>query len=196
MRGSMRQHFQRREIAALATLPGAPNAPTLNSPADGATGIGTSPTLSVGRVRSGRQRDDGDLLRSTVRQRQLRPDRTEHGCRSGTNDDHLVVESRCRSEVRVVRHRQRRDDHHDRPDLDVPHHPERRSRVRGAGDIADCARTQDEATAAIISGIHGTVWTAGDNVYPDGDGGQLHELLRAQLGRRDQGAYTSGPGQP
>ena len=36
------------QIAALATPPGAPNAPTLNSPADGATGVGTSPTLSVG----------------------------------------------------------------------------------------------------------------------------------------------------
>ncbi len=38
------------QIATLAsTSPnGAPNAPTLNAPANGATGIGTSPTLSVG----------------------------------------------------------------------------------------------------------------------------------------------------
>jgi Concanavalin A-like lectin/glucanases superfamily/Bacterial Ig domain/Cadherin-like domain/Putative Ig domain/Calcineurin-like phosphoesterase len=38
----------------------------------------------------------------------------------------------------------------------------------GAGDIADCGRTQDEATAALIGGIQGSVWTAGDNVYPNG----------------------------
>ena len=39
----------------------------------------------------------------------------------------------------------------------------------GAGDIADCGRTQDEATAAVIGAIDGNVWTAGDNVYPNGD---------------------------
>ena len=38
----------------------------------------------------------------------------------------------------------------------------------GAGDIADCARTQDTATGALLAGIAGTVWTAGDNVYPTG----------------------------
>ena len=30
------------------------------------------------------------------------------------------------------------------------------------------ARTQDEATGAVIGGIDGTVWTTGDNVYPSG----------------------------
>ncbi len=38
----------------------------------------------------------------------------------------------------------------------------------GAGDIADCGRTQDEATGAVIGAIDGTVWTTGDNVYPSG----------------------------
>ncbi|MFL6206425.1 MAG: metallophosphoesterase, partial [Acidimicrobiales bacterium] len=38
----------------------------------------------------------------------------------------------------------------------------------GAGDIADCDRTQDEATAALISGIPGGVFTLGDNVYDNG----------------------------
>src|SRR4029079_6211696 len=37
----------------------------------------------------------------------------------------------------------------------------------GAGDIADCARTQDEATGDVVEGVLGTVWTAGDNVYQD-----------------------------
>ncbi len=38
----------------------------------------------------------------------------------------------------------------------------------GAGDIASCARADDSDTAALVSGIAGIVFTAGDNVYPDG----------------------------
>ena len=38
----------------------------------------------------------------------------------------------------------------------------------GAGDIADCGPTGDEATAPIVESIAGTVFTAGDNAYPDG----------------------------
>jgi hypothetical protein len=37
----------------------------------------------------------------------------------------------------------------------------------GAGDIADCGRPP-EATADLIAGIAGTVFTTGDNAYPDG----------------------------
>lgn len=38
----------------------------------------------------------------------------------------------------------------------------------GAGDIADCTVTQDEATATLLDGIAGTVFAAGDNAYPNG----------------------------
>ena len=39
----------------------------------------------------------------------------------------------------------------------------------GAGDIADCGRTQDESTAALIDQFPGaTVYTTGDNAYPNG----------------------------
>jgi len=38
----------------------------------------------------------------------------------------------------------------------------------GAGDIADCSRWADEATAALVRGIDGDVFTTGDNVYPSG----------------------------
>jgi hypothetical protein len=38
----------------------------------------------------------------------------------------------------------------------------------GAGDIADCASTGDEATAALLRSIDGTVFTLGDNVYENG----------------------------
>jgi hypothetical protein len=38
----------------------------------------------------------------------------------------------------------------------------------GAGDIASCPGTGDDATADLIDGIDGTVFTAGDNVYDTG----------------------------
>lgn len=38
----------------------------------------------------------------------------------------------------------------------------------GAGDIAVCGAAGDEATARILDGIEGTVFTLGDNVYPSG----------------------------
>ena len=40
--------------------------------------------------------------------------------------------------------------------------------IVGAGDIADCGVTGDEATAALLDTIEGTVITLGDNVYEDG----------------------------
>jgi hypothetical protein len=38
----------------------------------------------------------------------------------------------------------------------------------GAGDIANCSTSTDEATARLLDDIAGTVFTAGDNAYPDG----------------------------
>ncbi len=38
----------------------------------------------------------------------------------------------------------------------------------GAGDIAACTMPYDEATAKLLDDIPGTVFTAGDNAYPDG----------------------------
>jgi acid phosphatase type 7 len=38
----------------------------------------------------------------------------------------------------------------------------------GAGDIADCTLPDDDATARLLDGIAGTVFTAGDNAYPSG----------------------------
>src|SRR5437899_1557113 len=38
----------------------------------------------------------------------------------------------------------------------------------GAGDIASCDNDNDEATAALLDAIPGTVFTAGDNVYNSG----------------------------
>lgn len=38
----------------------------------------------------------------------------------------------------------------------------------GAGDIAECERHEDELTADLLERLPGTVFTLGDNAYPDG----------------------------
>jgi hypothetical protein len=53
----------------------------------------------------------------------------------------------------------------------------------GAGDIASCSRTQDEATAKLLDGISGTVFTLGDNVYPDGTAAQFTNCYEPTWGR-------------
>ena len=52
----------------------------------------------------------------------------------------------------------------------------------GAGDIANCARSQDEATAALVAGIPGTVFTLGDNVYPDGTAQEFQDCYDPSWG--------------
>jgi hypothetical protein len=53
----------------------------------------------------------------------------------------------------------------------------------GAGDIADCSRTQDESTAKLLDNIAGTVFTLGDNVYPDGTTTQFKDCYGPSWGR-------------
>ncbi len=53
----------------------------------------------------------------------------------------------------------------------------------GAGDIADCDLPDDSATAALVEGIPGTVFTAGDNVYPDGTAQQFTDCYGPTWGR-------------
>lgn len=43
----------------------------------------------------------------------------------------------------------------------------------GAGDIARCDSTRDQATARLIDGMVGTVFTTGDNAYPSGTAQQF-----------------------
>ncbi len=53
----------------------------------------------------------------------------------------------------------------------------------GAGDIATCDTTDDTATAELIDGIEGTVFTAGDNAYPDGRTEDFRECYEPTWGR-------------
>jgi acid phosphatase type 7 len=43
----------------------------------------------------------------------------------------------------------------------------------GAGDIASCSYDRDEATANVLANVSGTVFTLGDNLYPDGTAAQF-----------------------
>ncbi len=53
----------------------------------------------------------------------------------------------------------------------------------GAGDIAGCSTNGDEATAALLDGIPGTVFTAGDNAYADGSDANYSQCYDPTWGR-------------
>ncbi|MEP6639409.1 MAG: metallophosphoesterase [Chloroflexota bacterium] len=54
----------------------------------------------------------------------------------------------------------------------------------GAGDIADCGLDSGAATAALLAGIAGTVFTAGDNAYPSGTAAQFRDCYGPFWGRQ------------
>ena len=53
----------------------------------------------------------------------------------------------------------------------------------GAGDIASCRSTGDEATAGLLAGIDGTVATFGDNAYPKGTDADFAECYEPSWGQ-------------
>ena len=53
----------------------------------------------------------------------------------------------------------------------------------GAGDIASCSETGDEATANLLDGIAGTVFTTGDNAYKDGTLAEFMDCYDPTWGR-------------
>jgi acid phosphatase type 7 len=55
--------------------------------------------------------------------------------------------------------------------------------VIAAGDIADCASEDDEATARVVGGIEGTVLTLGDNAYESGTSADFAECYDPTWGQ-------------
>ena len=53
----------------------------------------------------------------------------------------------------------------------------------GAGDIGDCGSGGDDATAALLDGIEGTVFTAGDNAYENGSADDFRNCYANNWGR-------------
>lgn len=61
--------------------------------------------------------------------------------------------------------------------------------IVGAGDIAVCAATGDNATAQLLDNIDGIVFTLGDNVYPNGSAEQFQECYEPTWGRHKARTY-------
>ena len=61
----------------------------------------------------------------------------------------------------------------------------------GAGDIANCSSNGDEATASLLDDIPGTVFTTGDNVYPDGTAAEFANCYDPSWGRHKARTYPS-----
>jgi hypothetical protein len=53
----------------------------------------------------------------------------------------------------------------------------------GAGDISTCSNNNDEATAKLLDGISGTVFTTGDNVYSSGTSTEFTNCYDPTWGR-------------
>src|SRR4029077_181650 len=75
----------------------------------------------------------------------------------------------------------------------------------GAGDIATCGGDADSATAALVEGIPGTVFTAGDNAYENGSAkdfsdcydptwGAFKDRTRPSAGKHDWVTHESRGG--
>ena len=158
------------EIAALASpvVNGAPNAPTLNAPANGGSGIGTSPTLSVGV-----SDPDANPLTVTFFGRPIASGNfaqiAQHtGIVSGTTDTatwaslgagqqfewYVTVGDGIATTAG--------------PTWTFTTTASADPVFVGAGDIASCAITEDTATGNVLAGIQGNVFTVGDNVYDFG----------------------------
>lgn len=61
----------------------------------------------------------------------------------------------------------------------------------GAGDIAHCSSEGDEVTANMLDDISGTVFTTGDNAYPDGSAEEFANCYDPTWGRHKDRTYPS-----
>lgn len=61
----------------------------------------------------------------------------------------------------------------------------------GAGDIGRCGSPGAEQTAALLDGIGGTVFTAGDNAYPNGRDEDFRDCYAPNWGRHRNRTYPS-----
>src|SRR5688500_15595809 len=60
---------------------------------------------------------------------------------------------------------------------------ERQTVLVGAGDIASCDSSGDEATARLLDNVAGTVFTTGDNAYPLGTPVEFQNCYNPTWGR-------------
>jgi calcineurin-like phosphoesterase family protein len=60
-----------------------------------------------------------------------------------------------------------------------------------AGNIATCGTTNDEATAAVLDTLPGTIFTLGDNVFPDGSLESYNSCYQPSWGRQKARTYAA-----
>ena len=153
------------QVAALA---GIPNAPTLNSPADGATGVGTSPTLSVGV-----SDPDANPLTVTFFGRPFASGNFTQiaqntGVASGTNTTTSWANIGAGQKFEWYATVSDGTATSTGPTWTFNTAAGADPVFVGAGDIASCDVTTDTDTGVLLEGIQGHVWTTGDNVYDFG----------------------------
>ncbi len=60
-----------------------------------------------------------------------------------------------------------------------------------AGNIATCGTTNDEATATLLEGLPGTVFTLGDNAFPNGSAEAYRDCYEPSWGRHKARTYAA-----
>jgi 3',5'-cyclic AMP phosphodiesterase CpdA len=60
-----------------------------------------------------------------------------------------------------------------------------------AGNIATCGTTNDEATAALLDNLSGTIFTLGDNVFPNGSSDSYTGCYEPSWGRHKTRTYAT-----
>jgi acid phosphatase type 7 len=60
-----------------------------------------------------------------------------------------------------------------------------------AGNIATCGTTNDEATAAILDTLPGTIFTLGDNAFPEGSAAAYRDCYQPSWGRHKARTYAA-----
>ena len=145
----------------------APDAPTLNAPTDGATGIGTSPTLDVGV-----SDPDADALTVTYYGRPFASGNfsqiAQHTGVSAASDSATWSSLGAGQEFEWYVTVSDGTATVTGPTWTFHTAPGSDPVFVGVGDISSCDNTNDTATGNVISGIDGNVFTVGDNVYPTG----------------------------
>ena len=63
--------------------------------------------------------------------------------------------------------------------------------ILAAGNIATCGTTNDEATAALLDTLQGTIFTLGDNVFPDGTLEAYTDCYEPSWGRHKARTYAT-----
>jgi hypothetical protein len=61
----------------------------------------------------------------------------------------------------------------------------------GAGDIASCSSTGDEATALLLDNVPGTIYNLGDNTYPNGTDQEFNDCYDPTWGRQKARTHPS-----